>query len=144
MLTAFQSQNENSQDKLSASQNDNLQISLGTLSPADPETQFQFNYNGGILYVHYVSDTSIAVYDFGGRAFPGTLVTLDHSYARIEGGLQAYIDLVDMQVQLTFSTSQPSNPNFVPITFQVATWNSMTLTVLNENTQGSGVSANLS
>ena len=80
VLTAFQSQNENSQDKLSASQNDNLQISLVQLSPADPETQFQFNYNGGILYVHYVSDTSIAVYDFGGRAFPGTLVTLDHSY----------------------------------------------------------------
>ena len=89
--------------------------------------------------MHYVSDTSFEVYDFGGHAFPGTLVTLDHSLARIEGGLQAYIDLVDPKLTLTFSTSPP-NPNFALITFQAAIWNSMTLTVLNENTRSSGVS----
>src|SRR5579872_4123687 len=136
VLTAFQSQNENSQAKLSGAQNDKLQISFVQLSPADPGTQFQFQYSGGTLYVHYASETSVNVYDFGSMAYPGTLVTLDGSYAQIQDGLGASIDL-STPPQISFASPPPAG--FTPITFQGATWNSVVLTVANDNTQNSGL-----
>src|SRR5579871_660234 len=62
VLTAFQSQNENSQAKLSGAQNDKLQISFVQLSPADPGTQFQFQYSGGTPFESWFPNYNI-LYD---------------------------------------------------------------------------------
>lgn len=144
VLSAFQAQNENSQNKLSVAQNDKLQISFVQLYPGDPQTQFQFSLGGQVYYVQFSSATSVNVYDFITYAFPGIATDLDGLYRQIDFGVSACIDLntriTPPAGEISFASSAP-NGSFSQITFSGATWNSMTLTVLNQNTQSSGLSA---
>jgi hypothetical protein len=142
VLTAFQSQNLNSQDKLSGAQNDRLQIAFVQLYPSDPQTQFQFSLSGHMYYVQFASETSVNIYDFSASAFPGIPTKLDCLYRQIGFGVSAWVDL-NLALpagEISFARSAP-NGSFSQVEFSGATWNSMTLTVLNQNTQNSGLSA---